>query len=205
MKASWALCSLAPLAGRGSGGGASSRLLAPASRIDGGLPLTRNPRWARLPTSSRKRGEVIGCAVEGASGNCFDQLIDARFRRHSLGDHRGNSLESKAMLDPVADSFADEDRGPVFLVQPFKASRQIHAVAQCGIIHPLRRTHISDHGIPEMNAKANGERRQSLGFELSIERVARCLGRKGGATRPLDMIELRMGSGPKNQHTTPQT
>ena len=104
------------------------------------------------------------------------------------------------MLDPLADSLADKDRGPVLLVQPFEARCQIHAVAQCGIIHALRRTHISHHGIPEMNAKANGERRQSLGFELSIERVARRLGRKGGATGPLDMIGLQMGSVPKHHH-----
>jgi hypothetical protein len=33
--------------------------------VDGGgsLPLTLNPRFARLPTSPRKRGEVVGCAV----------------------------------------------------------------------------------------------------------------------------------------------
>jgi hypothetical protein len=35
-----------------------------------------------------------------SSRNCFDQLIDARFGRHPLGDHRGDSLEAKAMLDP---------------------------------------------------------------------------------------------------------
>ena len=54
-----------------------------------------------------------------------------------------------------------------------------------------------------MNAKANGERRQSLGFELSIERVVRLPGRKGGATGPLDMIKLQMRSVPKHHHRVP--
>jgi hypothetical protein len=54
-----------------------------------------------------------------------------------------------------------------------------------------------------MNAKANGERRQSLGFELNIERVARCLGRKCGATGALDMIGLQMGSIPKHHYRVP--
>jgi hypothetical protein len=54
-----------------------------------------------------------------------------------------------------------------------------------------------------MNAKANCERRQSLGFELSIERLARRLGRKGGATGSLDMIELQMRCVPKHHHRVP--
>jgi hypothetical protein len=104
------------------------------------------------------------------------------------------------MLDPLVDSLADEDRGPILLVQPFEACCQIHAIAQYRVIHALRRTHISHYGIAEMDAKANTERPQPLGFELSIERVARRLGRKGGATGALDMIELQMGGVPKYHH-----
>src|SRR5271167_4224030 len=54
-----------------------------------------------------------------------------------------------------------------------------------------------------MYAEANDERRQSPGFKLSIERLARRLGRKGGATGSLDMIELQMGSVPKHHHRVP--
>src|SRR5262249_23189840 len=100
------------------------------------------------------------------------------------------------MPSPLADRLADEDRGPILLVQPFEAGCQINAIAQCRVIHALGRTHISHHGIAEMNAKANGEPRQSLGFELGIERVARRLRSKGGATGSFDMIELQMGSVP---------
>ncbi len=48
-----------------------------------------------------------------------------------------------------------------------------------------------------MDAKANGEGLQSLRFELRIERIARGLGRKGGAAGALDMVALRAGSVPK--------
>jgi hypothetical protein len=34
---------------------------------------------------------------KGVHSNCFDQLIDARFRRHPLGDHRGD--EDVLILD----------------------------------------------------------------------------------------------------------
>src|ERR1700730_1969506 len=132
-----------------------------------------------------------------------DQLINPRFRRHPPADHRSDGVKAKTMLYPLADSLADEDRGPVLLVQPFEASCQIHAIAQCGIIHALGRAHISHHGIAEMNADANGERLQSFGFKLSIQRIARRLSRKGGPTGPLDMIELQMGSVPKNHHRIP--
>src|SRR5271155_3331746 len=54
-----------------------------------------------------------------------------------------------------------------------------------------------------MNAEANGELRQSLGFKLGIERLARRLGRKGGATGSLDMIELQKGSVPKHHLRVP--
>src|SRR6516162_11073163 len=120
--------------------------------------------------------------------NGFDQLINAGFRRHALGDYRGDRVETKATLDPLADSLADEDLGPVFLVQPFEASCEIHAVAEHCIIHAILRAHIAHDRIAEMYAEANDERRQSLGFELTVERFARRLGRKGGATSSLHMI-----------------
>jgi len=40
-----------------------------------------------------------------------------------------------------------------------------------------------------MNAKANGEWRQSFGLELGIKGVARRFGEKGGATGPLDVMD----------------
>src|SRR6516165_2027650 len=107
------------------------------------------------------------------------------------------------MLGSLADRLAYEDRGPVLLVQSVKASCQIHAVAEHRIIHALRRTHIAHDRLAEMNAEANGERRQSLGVELIVERLARRLGRKGGATGPLDMIGLGMGSVPEHHHRVP--
>ena len=51
-----------------------------------------------------------------------------------------------------------------------------------------------------MNAKADGERGQSLGFKLGVERVVRLLGREGTAAGPLDMIGLQMGRVPKHHH-----
>ncbi len=51
-----------------------------------------------------------------------------------------------------------------------------------------------------MDANASDERGQPLGFKLSIERLARRLGGKGGPTGPLDMIGLQMGSVPKHHH-----
>jgi hypothetical protein len=60
--------------------------------------------------------------------NRFSQLINARFHRHALGDNRGDGIEPKTILDAVADSLADEDRGPVFLVQPFEARSLVHAM-----------------------------------------------------------------------------
>jgi multiple sugar transport system substrate-binding protein len=40
-------------------------------------------------------------------------LTLGRFRRHPLGDHRGDGLKSKTMVGALADRLADEDRGPV--------------------------------------------------------------------------------------------
>jgi hypothetical protein len=53
-------------------------------------------------------------------------------------------------------------------------------------------------------AEANCERPQSLGFELSIERLARRLGRKGGATGSLDMIELQNKERSKTPSPSPR-
>jgi error-prone DNA polymerase len=50
------------LRGEGRGEGPLHGCLAPA-----GLPFTRNPRYARFPTSPRKRGEVIGGNDNGSS------------------------------------------------------------------------------------------------------------------------------------------
>src|SRR5215469_11396114 len=107
-----------------------------------------------------------------SSGSCVDQFINARFRRHPLGDHRGDGLKSKTVFRPHAYRFADEDRGPVLLVQTLKASRQVQAVPECCKIHTFHRTHVSHHRLSGMNAKANGEWRQSFGLEWAL-RAAR--------------------------------
>jgi len=44
-----------------------------------------------------------------------------------------------------------------------------------------------------MNAETDGERRQALGFELTIERFARRLGEKGPPTCSFDIVGLQMG------------
>src|SRR5215472_13941778 len=173
---------------------ASTSLFRPSEGRMAGLNPATTKLGGRLPYLER-------CKIfSAASRNGFDQLVDAGFSRHPLGDHAGDGLEPKAMLDPLAHRLADEDRSSVLLVQSFEASRQVHAVPERRVIHALGRTHISHHGISEMNAETNGEWRQSLGFKSSIECVARRLGRKRGATGPLDMIELGMGSVPKHHH-----
>src|ERR1700730_10094977 len=48
-----------------------------------------------------------------------------------------------------------------------------------------------------MDTEANGEGLQPLRFEFRIERVARGLGRKGGAAGSLDMVALRAGRVPE--------
>src|ERR1700730_17118618 len=48
-----------------------------------------------------------------------------------------------------------------------------------------------------MDTEANGEGLQSLRFEFRIERVARGLGRKGGAAGALDLVVLGPGRVPK--------
>src|ERR1700680_1943252 len=136
----------------------------------------RSTQYRRVPgpiaggSSSRRRRAA---AKRAFLRNCFDQLIDARFRRHPLSGYRGDGVESKAMLDPVVHSLADKDRRPILLVEPFEPSSKIHAVAQYRIIRAFGRAHISHHSIPEMDANASDERAQPFGFKLSIERVAR--------------------------------
>src|SRR5215471_265175 len=156
------------------------------------------PRPTRRPVD-KTRIEVSTPSLPSgrrSSDSCLDQFINARFRRHPLGDYRGDGLKLKTVFCPLPYRFADEDRGPVLLVQTLKASRQVHAVPECCIIHTFRRPHFSYHRLSGMNAKANGEWRQSFGLELGIKGVARRFGGKGGATGPLDVIGLRMGRVP---------
>jgi hypothetical protein len=107
--------------------------------------------------------------------------------------NRGDGIEPKTILDPVADSLADEDRSPVFRVQSFEARGQVHAIAEQRVIHVIRPTHIAHDCIAEMNAETDGERRQALGFELTIERFARRLSEKGPATGSFEMVGLQTG------------
>src|SRR5215472_15006831 len=114
------------------------------------------PRPTRRPVDKTRIEVSTPSLPRGrrSSGSCVDQFINARFRRHPLGDHRGDNLKSKTVFCPLAYRFADEDRGPVLLVQTLKASRQVHAVPECCIIHTFRRPHVSHHRLSGMNAKA---------------------------------------------------
>src|ERR1700731_4960674 len=107
------------------------------------------------------------------------------------------------MLDPSTNSLADENGGPVFLVQALQAGCEIHGIAQSRIVHALFGAQISHHRISAMDAEPNNEAWQSLGLELGIECIACRLCRKGGATGALNVVDLWMGSIPKNHHGIP--
>jgi hypothetical protein len=50
------------------------------------------------------------------SGHLFQQLVNPRFRSHSLGDNRIDKPAAEAMLDPLVHAIADENLGVVLLV-----------------------------------------------------------------------------------------
>src|SRR5207245_9145857 len=102
-----------------------------------------------------------------------------------------NATEAEMVRNAVMDRLTDENRRPVLLVQPLDAGRQIHAVAENRVLHPLRRTDIPDDGIADVNTDADGERLQPLICKLVAEGIARCPRRQGSAAGPLHMIELR--------------
>ena len=125
-----------------------------------------------------------------ASCRCPDELEDAGFLCHALGDDGLDSSELEAVLNPQIDIFADEDCGPKLLVQAFEARCQIHRIAKRRVVHAFRRSEIADDGLPNMNAKPREERLQSLGLELSVELFARRFARKRCPASPLDMVRL---------------
>jgi hypothetical protein len=49
--------------------------------------------------------------------SCLDKLINAGFLRHALGNDRIDRSESEAMRNPGVDLLADQDGGPILLVQ----------------------------------------------------------------------------------------
>src|SRR5260370_10213608 len=65
-----------------------------------GLPLTREPRCARLPTPPRQRGEVIGCA-----GNPITGALAAAITYADFGAQPQALAASTATLPPAGGNF----------------------------------------------------------------------------------------------------
>ena len=133
-----------------------------------------------------------------SSGRCPHAIASAnsqtrRFYRHAFGDNRGDGIKPQTILDRAADSLPSEDRGPVFLGQPFEARGLVHAIAEHRVIsRDPPNPHIAHDCIAQMY-ETDGEWRQALGFELTIERFAPRLGEKGPATCSFDIVGLQMG------------
>ena len=82
---------------------------------------------------------------------------------------------------------------PYFLVRPFEARGLVHAIAEHRVIsRDPPNPHIAHDCIAQMY-ETDGEWRQALGFELTIERFAPRLGEKGPATCSFDIVGLQMG------------
>src|SRR4029077_1779994 len=91
------------------------------------------------------------------SCRCPDQLENAGFLCHALGNDRLEGSELETMLSPQIDAFAHKDIGPKLLVQAFQTRRQIYRIAKGCVVHALRRPKIADDGIPDVNAKPREE------------------------------------------------
>ena len=104
-------------------------------------------------------------------------------------------------MNPQTDIFAHKDSGPKLLVQAFEARCQIHRVAKGRVVHALNRPKVTDHGLPDMNAKSREEWLQTLSLKLGVELFARQSAHKSCPASSLDMVRLWIGCVPEDHHS----
>src|SRR5262249_52493964 len=105
---------------------------------------------------NRNRRRFVGFAASGARH--ADEFVNLGRGRHTLRDDRSKLSETEGWPGALADRVADQDRGPIFLVQPFEPGGEVHRRAEYRVVHPLRGADIADNDVADMYSDADDKR-----------------------------------------------